>query len=540
MNLRRIREFELFSEVQDLWRQRATDSARVAAMFLTVLVFVAPGYAATYVVNDFGDAGDGVCDASCTLRDAITTANGTLDNDVIEFSGTGLITLDETLGTIRFPDSVISGSLKIQGPEDAEDLVIEWTTFGFFRASFVVEAGGRVEFNSISIKNGRFRMAGAITNLGETVVDNCLLTENISSDSGVGHGGAIRNLIGATMLIRKTRIFDNFADSAGAIRNDGEMIVRDSIISGNGVFASAGGILNFGEIAIERSTISENRLGGPLQGGGLFNRGTMIVTNSTISGNTGYFSSRPNKGGGIYNVGILRINNTTFSNNEVGPRSAGEPGLGGGIYNEDPGRVTLNNSIIANSSGGAECVNVGGKISSFNSLIEDSLSCVNDVLVASITGDPALGPLADNGGITLTHALLAGSIALDAGDNALIPPGVTTDQRFEARIFNGTVDMGSFESKQDADGDGVLDANDVCPATSLPDPQPTLGLRKNRYIASANGEFVDNSGNSSGIRVQDTGGCSGAQVIVEAGLGEGHTRFGITRSALLDWIEALP
>jgi hypothetical protein len=57
-----------------------------------------------------------------------------------------------------------------------------------------------------------------------------------------------------------------------------------------------------------------------------------------------------------------------------------------------------------------------------------------------VVADPLLGSLADNGGPTLTHALLAGSPAIDAGDNAVCP---ATDQRGVAR--DAACDIGSFE-----------------------------------------------------------------------------------------------
>ncbi|MDJ0771507.1 MAG: hypothetical protein QNJ12_22165 [Ilumatobacter sp.] len=87
----------------------------------------------------------------------------------------------------------------------------------------------------------------------------------------------------------------------------------------------------------------------------------------------------------------------------------------------------------------------------------------------------------------------------------------------------------------DTDGDGVPDAEDVCPATVLPD-QPSEGLKKNRYAAS-----IDGFASTDGIVVatlEDTGGCSGSQIIANSGLGAGHTKFGISRSALRDWIDA--
>src|SRR5262249_59516612 len=56
-----------------------------------------------------------------------------------------------------------------------------------------------------------------------------------------------------------------------------------------------------------------------------------------------------------------------------------------------------------------------------------------------------LAPLVNYGGPTQTMALLLGSPALNAGNNALIPRGVTTDQRGFARIAGAAVDIGAFE-----------------------------------------------------------------------------------------------
>jgi len=61
--------------------------------------------------------------------------------------------------------------------------------------------------------------------------------------------------------------------------------------------------------------------------------------------------------------------------------------------------------------------------------------------------NPLIGPLQNNGGPTETMALLPGSPAIAAGSDALIPPGIITDQRGAARIVNGTVDIGAFESR---------------------------------------------------------------------------------------------
>src|SRR5206468_8530203 len=65
-----------------------------------------------------------------------------------------------------------------------------------------------------------------------------------------------------------------------------------------------------------------------------------------------------------------------------------------------------------------------------------------------INTDPLLGPLQDNGGSTFTHALLRGSPAIYAGDPSFTPPPFY-DQRDSpfVRVFNGSIDIGSFEAQ---------------------------------------------------------------------------------------------
>ena len=103
---------------------------------------------------------------------------------------------------------------------------------------------------------------------------------------------------------------------------------------------------------------------------------------------------------------------------------------------------------------------IAGSIdTNINNLIEDG-SC-NPLL----SGDPNLGPLQDNGGPTETQALLSGSIAIDAGDNAGAA-GLMFDQRDPGfdRIVNGTVDIGAFEVQSQP------------PPISVPEPSSLMGL----------------------------------------------------------------
>ncbi|RBP48545.1 thrombospondin type 3 repeat-containing protein [Arenicella xantha] len=109
------------------------------------------------------------------------------------------------------------------------------------------------------------------------------------------------------------------------------------------------------------------------------------------------------------------------------------PDTGGGLYTREYASISVSNSIIANSAGGA----CGGTVSiaiATDSIVDDS-SCS----VATVA-DPLLGPLADNGGATLTHALMSGSPAINPGSS--VNP-TSTDQRGFAAV--GTRDVGAFE-----------------------------------------------------------------------------------------------
>jgi CSLREA domain-containing protein len=241
-------------------------------------------------------------------------------------------------------------------------------------------------------------------------------------------------------------------------------LVRLTITRGSAF--DGGGIYNSGTLTMTSSTLSENRALGSLTsfGGGIYNRGTLAVTSSTLADN----SAR--NGAGIYNdsTGTLTVTNCTFAENSTGLSNAG-----GGIYNggagtltnstlygnsgaiaggiRNMGTVTLTNTIVAGHSidlGGdrgvtaASAFNVIGNAGSAGGLVHG----VNGNIVGV---DPRLGPLADNGGPTQTHALLPFSPAINAGSNALVPAGVTTDQRGAFRFRAGTVDIGAFEVPND-------------------------------------------------------------------------------------------
>jgi hypothetical protein len=168
---------------------------------------------------------------------------------------------------------------------------------------------------------------------------------------------------------------------------------------------------------------------------------TLNVRNTTVSGNSATF------GGGIYNNGgTLNLLNVTVTNNlasgNVGGGPVGGPGaVGGGVETGAGIATNIKNSIVAANSA-TSSINVSGTITDQG----------NNILA----GDPRIAALANNGGLTQTHALLIDSPALDGGDNtAATAAGLTTDQRGAgfSRILDSadlnttqTVDIGAYEA----------------------------------------------------------------------------------------------
>ncbi len=307
---------------------------------------------------------------------------------------------------------------------------------------FTIAAGTTVVINNITLTNGFFvGPGGGIFSSGNLTITNSTLANNVATTWG------------------------------GGIYNNGTLTITDTTFTGNnGNFG--GGLFNDdgGNTTIVRSTFSGNTA--TANGGALINdspAGLVQVINSTISGN-----NATTNGGGIMldGTGTVSLTNSTLANN-------GAPGGGGGIY-AFLGPVTAVNSIVA-GSGGGNCVAAGGgSIGSTGPNIDDDGSCPGFTNI-----NPLLGPLANNGGATQTHALLTGSPAIEAGSNAACP---ATDQRGVARPQdadgdgNAVCDIGAFEfpgvppaaaaaaaADDDWDDDGILNWLDNCPTSYNPD-----------------------------------------------------------------------
>jgi CSLREA domain-containing protein len=318
--------------------------------------------ASTYTVTTLSDPGDGTCDSSCALRDAILAANASYGVDTINFSAT-------LNGTIELASSL---------PNISESLVIDG-------------AG-----QSITIRGNNFRIL--VVSSGATVTLNALTFQNGLSTS-----------------------------LGGAIYNNGSLTVTNSTFDSNRALVG-GAIYNNNVLAVSNSTFIANQAN---LGGGISNFNQATISNSTLTGNIGTVN-----GGGVYNeFGSLSLFNDTFSANSAVS--------GGGVYNASGANLNYANTILANSATGGDCVSGGAIGTNTKNLVEDH-SCS-----ATLSGDPKLDVLADNGGPTMTMKLLPGSPAIDVGDNTVCAaaPVNNLDQRGVVRPIKSTCDLGAYEAE---------------------------------------------------------------------------------------------
>jgi CSLREA domain-containing protein len=446
------------------------------------------------------DSNDGVCDADCSLREAIAVANGRFGQDVITVPAGNFVF---TLGPQGFTALVLSGDLIINGA-GAEQTILD----GFqFTRVLRVDEGYTVRISDLTVRNGFGQDGGAIANQGSLTLERVVVSD---SQSISGRGGGIENLGTLTVLDSTiTRNAMGGGGSGGGIHSSGALTVMSSTISFNSVTRGGGGGGVSGAGTFIDCTISDNVVsdddgsfggkgggfdGGPLtivdstirnnsasDGGGISCGAGLTLTNVTINDNVAGGTDRDfgsgfgGQGGGIYCLGAMTLKNVTISNNIAQDRD-GSQGEGGGIYGSETGTIfnnvtitantaslgggiasggpTLSNTLIAGNNGGNCFDFIGSSLGhNFVAIGEEEFDCFLDGAGAGdITADidPGLGPLADNGGPTMTHALVDGSPAINGGDASAPGSGdgacEATDQRGVARPRQGRCDIGAFES----------------------------------------------------------------------------------------------
>jgi len=416
------------------------------------------------VVNNTGDAadsnvGDGLCDTDpapgdqCTFRAAIQEANLAAGADTISFNvpNGSTITLNSAL-----PDIV--SDVTITGPGDSQLTITRNAAAANFR---ILTLSGTSSITGITITNGRAAngssgttgtngaSGGAIFNSGTLTIRSVTLSGNRAGNGGDGStqggnggsGGAVHNT--NVLNVIDCRINGNFSGVGGNGPTPGQGGVGGGIYSPSGttnlhqVFISGntanvgGGIYNFGELRINLSQITGNTAS---SGAGIFNGSNLTLYNGTVASNTA-----SNVGGGILTPGTALLANATVSSNTAA--------AGAGI--ENSGTLTLKNATIASNAasaiaGGLE--NVGGVVNFTNTIISQNtaptgpngsgtvnsqdFNLIGNTSNLTITGttthdlnnvNALLGPLSANASTLLTHALLPGSPALDAGSSANLP-----------------------------------------------------------------------------------------------------------------------
>ena len=284
---------------------------------------------------------------------------------------------------------------------------------------------------------------GAIANEGSLELDNCTLSDN----SATTYGGAIDNFAGL-LALRDCTIARNQAAFGGGIENfsGSELWVDSSTFSGNIAGSSGGAIDSFGSFAnISNTTISGNQAG---FGAGIFNeQGTLSIWQSTIVKNAAVTSV-----GGILTRVTAPVS-TTLHNTIVA----------GNTQSDSPSDLSTNNSSFVNVNQFSSNNLIGNR---------NSAGGLRNGINGNIVGAEATSifrPLGDNGGPTATHALLPGSLAINAGNPsfALDSEGLplTTDQRGLPRFAFIKNDIGAYETSENPISIVSIDANPGASAT---------------------------------------------------------------------------
>ncbi|MBO1055424.1 MAG: hypothetical protein HEQ27_02390 [Dolichospermum sp. JUN01] len=424
-------------------------------------------------VTTTADQNDGSATGGLSLRDAILIANANPTTDY-KIQLTGGTTYNLTSNGID-ENAALTGDLDIKSRSNV---------------LYIVAVGGQATINASGLLNSD--RVFQVLDGGQLSLQNVMVTGgNISSD-----GGGIRVDSNAALDLYNSTVTGNkasgFFNRGGGIYNSGFVYLRNGSIVSNNIAAGdssqeGGGIYNSGGTLIAtNSTISNNE--GGVYGGGISTvSGSVTLINTTVRGNSA------GNGGGIRSNGTsVTLLNTTISGNSANSRGGGIYASTNGVFNLINSTVTKNTAIsteYGNGGGGiyslSATVNLKNTIvaGNINSNAPDLLSSFlssalfngnNNNLIGNLTGakgtvgtgtdivnpNPGLGPLQNNGGLTLTHALLSGSPAINAGNNSLIPADtedldadgnnsetIPFDNRGSGytRIYDGTVDIGAFE-----------------------------------------------------------------------------------------------
>jgi hypothetical protein len=362
---------------------------------------------------------------------------------------------------------------------------------GYGRGGGAIVGGAATLYDSTisgnSVQAGGQAHGGAISaNGGITLHRTTLEGNSVQSSAESAYGGGLHSFGGDISILDASTISGNTARSEQAyvfgggvnagtgLTPSGIVAVRHSTITGNsassacsGCLVTGGGVQAFDSIDAAYSTFSYNEAicdepasqcsagGGGLAALGQSTSSSIAVRNTTISGNNSIGGTQAGAfaaGGGIMGGSGLRIvaRNSTIAFNDAGT-------LGGGIAATSSlgAPSELISTIVADnhSSGGAGDIVAGpfGNELTFEGSYNMVTAADAGVTLPADTSteEPLLLPLTtDNGGVTATHALAAGSPAIDTGAN---PDSFVSDQRGfpHRRVSGASADIGAYEFETD-------------------------------------------------------------------------------------------
>lgn len=410
----------------------------LSALVTTALLPGPVAHAATITPTVFTD--DNTDNGNCTLREAILAANtDTVEDQCPAGSGADVISLAAGTYTLTVgpggDNAAANGDLDLR---DGDLTIVgagpDFTTIDGADLDRVFDMAPlgppiSVVLDGLTVRGGDGAGVGGgaiYSTDGSLTIRNAVFTDNTTTSDG----GAIWSATTVTLSITDSLFFANSATSEGGAIEARSLATLDRVvIRDNTAGSDSGAIENVtgGDLTIRDSTVSGNMAG---SGGAIENYATLTIINSTFSGN----QATSSVGGGIRD---LTGATSAIINSSITGNSTVSMGGGGGLY--ESGTTTLTNTIVANNIAPADanCSGNGTITSGGNNLSNDG-SCGFTQPLDEPVADPLLGPLADNGGPTPTHALLPGSPAVDTASGC--PP---SDQRGAPR--SGACDVGAYE-----------------------------------------------------------------------------------------------
>ena len=446
------------------------------------------------------------------LIERVTIQNGT---PPVDYDGGGIA----TDGPLQIHSSKIIDNHVARTPGLSDIVGLGGGVFG----------SGEIEV-SHSYFNGNSAFAGGAINAASNLsIDKSTITENDSLSDGAGvlalrigegpdvdeisitrstvdrnSGGHGLMLVGRSIEVADTSVSDNERMGLfAALTSGGSAMFSKLELSGNGWTGMSLGTSAEGVFELADSRVSGNGAGGIFAavsklvvrrsliagnvGGGINNAGIVELFNSTVSGNV-----IDGDGGGIGSSGLVLLFNSTITDNHA-------TGTGGGIFNSCC-PATIQNSIVAGNTASTS-PDVSGDFDSLGgNLVGDATGAIGfaDGVLGDQVGsgvapvDPVIGPLQDNGGPTATHALLAGSPAIDAGDSSVTGPplDLVADQRGFDRLTGTAVDVGAYESPDIGPEFLLTTEIDVFELRTSYDPTPQVGAPFGVYTITGYGKNV--------------------------------------------------